>query len=308
MKRKILSILLLSIMITAILLTGCSGGKNTVASAAEWAIVLDSNIEHVSNIEGFLNENCGLTVGFSGEIHYSNDQGQTWPEGENSSMCRFCLDIIDENLAWSGGNGNQVRVTKDGGKTWGEVTDINLDGMHLGIDFLDDKVGWITSRKKCASTNDGGLTWTELALPEERSNIAAIRLRTPEDGYFMDTKGILYITTDGGLTWTSKDMNFESYGVIDEKGNPGIYKSNLALAAICFTDENNGIVIFTGIVPGEGTKTFYLTTDDGGDSWISEEFKPKEDFDANRVYFSGDGLYLTLGSNDGQLLVMKHEN
>lgn len=308
MKRKILSILLVCIMIVAILLTGCSGGKNTSASAAEWTIVLDSNIAHSSNIEGFLNENCGLTVGFGGEIHYSNDQGQSWPRSENSSMCRYCLDIVDEDLAWSGGNGNNVRVTKDGGKTWSEVTDINLNSIHLGIDFLDDKVGWIASRKKCASTNDGGATWTELTLPEDRGNIVAICLRTPEDGYFMTTKGILYITADGGLTWTSKDMNFESYGVIDEKGNAGLYTSNVSLADIYFSDEDNGVIIFSGIVSGEGTKTFCLTTNDGGESWTSEEFKPKDGFIANRVYFSNDGTYLTLGSNDKKLLVMKRED
>ena len=103
-------------------------------------------------------------------------------------------------------------------------------------------------------------------------------------------------------------MNIESYGVIDEKGKPGFYKKSVSLADICFTDEDNGIMIFSGIVPGEGTKAFCLTTNDGGESWTSEELKPKEGFIVNKVYISGDGLFLTLGSNDGQLLVMKRED
>ena len=308
MKRKIFSILLISTMITASLLTGCSGSKSTSAAAAKWAIVVDSSITHPSNIEGFLNENYGLTVGFGGEIHYSNDQAKTWPEAENSSMCRYCLDIVDENLAWSGGNGYNVRVTKDGGKTWSEVSDINLSSMHLGIDFVDDKVGWIASTKKCAKTEDGAITWTELELPEDVKGIAAICLRTPEDGYLLANNGLFYTTADGGSTWKNKDLNIESYGVIDEKGKPGFYKKSVSLADICFTDEDNGIMIFSGIVPGEGTKAFCLTTNDGGESWTSEELKPKEGFIVNKVYISGDGLYLTLGSNDGQLLVMKRED
>ncbi|NLO09138.1 MAG: hypothetical protein GX129_04625 [Clostridiales bacterium] len=308
MKTKILSILLVSIMVVGILLTGCSGSKKTSASAAKWATVVDSSIAHSSNIEGFLNENCGLTVGYGGEIHYTNDQGETWSEAENSSMCRYSLDIVNEKLAWSGGNGNNVRMTKDGGKTWSAVTDINLGGMHLGIDFLDDKNGWIASNKKCAKTNDGGITWTELELPEDLKGIAAICLRTTEDGYLLANNGLFYITGDGGSTWTNMDLDMESFGVVDEKGNPGLYKKSVSLADICFTDEDNGIIIFSGIVPGEGTKGFCLTTNDGGESWTSEKLEPKEGFVVNRVYISGDGLYLTLGSNDGQLLVMKRED
>ena len=82
----------------------------------------------------------------------------------------------------------------------------------------------------------------------------------------------------------------------------------MALADICFTDNDNGIIVFSGIVPGEGTKAFCLTTNDGGESWTSEELEPKEDFTVNKVYISSDGMYLTLGSNDSKLIVMKREN
>jgi photosystem II stability/assembly factor-like uncharacterized protein len=308
MMRKILGILLILIMLVSVLLTGCSKKDGASANAVKWSTVVDNKITHPSNIEGFLNESYGITIGYGGEIHYSYDQGQSWPESENSSMCRFCLDIVDENLAWCGGNGNDVRVTKDGGKTWSEVTDVNLNGMHLSIDFVDDKMGWIASNKRCSVTKDGGVTWTELALPEDIKSIAAISLRTSENGYLLTNSGLLFMTADGGSTWSSKDLNLESYGVIDEKGNPGLFKKNMALADICFTDDDNGIIVFSGIVPGEGTKAFCLTTNDGGESWTSEELEPKEDFTVNKVYISSDGMYLTLGSNDSKLIVMKREN
>lgn len=309
MKKKVLSILLVSIMIIASLLTGCSGSKKTLASAAaKWSMVLDTTITHPSSLEGFLNENYGISIGFGGEIHYTNDQGQTWPESKNSSRCRFCLDIIDENLAWSGGNGKNVRVTKDGGKTWSEVTDLDLKGYHFDMDFIDDKMGWIVTNKRGSVTKDGGITWTELALPEEIKGIAAIRLRTSEDGYLLTNNGLLFTTTDGGTTWSSRDLNFESFGVIDEKGNPGLFSQKVTLAEICFTDDDNGIIVFSGVVPGEGAKVFCLTTNDGGENWTSEKLELREGFAASKVYISGDGLYLTLGSSDGQILLLKREN
>ncbi|NLP15511.1 MAG: hypothetical protein GX379_00505 [Clostridiales bacterium] len=307
MIRKVLSIILVINIIAVMLLAGCSGGKRTTASAAKWSVVVDTDIKHSSNIEGFFNESYGLTVGFGGEIHYTYDGGETWPDSVNSSMCRYCLDIVDENLAWTGGNGNNVRVTKDGGRTWSEVSDAKLNSIHLDIDFVDENTGWVATNKKCAVTIDGGSTWTEMNLPEDLKSIATISLRTSEDGYILSTNGMLFITSDGGSTWSSKDIELEKYGVIDEKGKPGLYKSNVALADINFSDEDNGIIVFSGIVPGEGTKTYCLTTNDGGESWVSEELKPKEGFIANKIYISDDGNYLTLGSNDSKLIVLKRE-
>ncbi|NLK99241.1 MAG: hypothetical protein GX271_01110 [Clostridiales bacterium] len=94
MMKKLINILLVSIIITLMLLTGCSKNKETSAPAAKWDTVVDSSIVHSSIIEGFHNENFGLTVGFDGEIYYTNDQGKTWAEAENSSKCLYCLDIV----------------------------------------------------------------------------------------------------------------------------------------------------------------------------------------------------------------------
>ena len=53
---------------------GCGGGK--------WQEVKTVTIEHKSNIGGFESPNFGITVGYSGEVHYSNDGGETWTENK----------------------------------------------------------------------------------------------------------------------------------------------------------------------------------------------------------------------------------
>ena len=75
-----------------------SPAQSTPTPESSWTVVLDTKISHKTNIAGFLNENYGITVGYNGEIHYTNDGGKTWPNSKNSSMCRFCLDIVNENL------------------------------------------------------------------------------------------------------------------------------------------------------------------------------------------------------------------
>ena len=274
---------------------------------SSWSVVKETKISHETNIEGFLNEEYGITVGYGGEIHYSSDGGQTWPESENSSMCRFCLDIVNENLAWCGGNGYNVRVSSDGGKTWSAVSDISLNGAHSNIDFVDDTTGWITSLTKCVVTKDAGVTWADLTLPEDLKGIAAICLRTPDDGYMLSHDGLFFTTSDGGATWSKQDLGIENYEIVDTKNNPGIMKNNVALADISFSDKDNGVIVFTGVKTGEGYKTWCLTTDDGGATWASELITPVEGFSPTKVFISGDGKYLTLGTYNKQVIVMKRK-
>lgn len=317
MKRQFYCSILAITLIFVVLMVGCSSDmsadqtaesiKNKPPLESSWSVVLETNISHKTNIEGFLNEEYGLTVGYGGEIHYTNDGGQTWPDAENSSMCRFCLDIVNENLAWCGGNGSNVRVSSDGGKTWSAVSDVSLGGGHSNIDFIDETTGWITSLTKCAVTNDAGVTWTDLTLPEDVKGIAAVCLRTVDDGYMLSHDGLFFTTSDGGATWSKQDLGIKNYEIEDTKNNPGINKSNIALADISFSDKDNGIIVFTGVKTGAGYKTWSLTTDDGGATWTSELITPVEGFSPTKVFISGDGNYLTLGTNNKQVIVMKRK-
>lgn len=269
-----------------------------------WSKVSDFSITHASNIAGFLNDQFGITVGYSGEVHYSNDAGQTWLEGENSSMCLFCLDIVDENIAWAGGNGDNVRITRDGGKTWTEVSDVALGTTHSNIDFVDDTTGWIATLSKLAATQDGGQTWTEMALPEDGASIAAICLRTAEDGYLLTPEGMLFTTSDGGTTWSGQDLGLADYHIVNQKQEVALNKSNIAIADISFSDENNGSIVFTSILSEGGYATYVLTTTDGGQSWESELLS---DIGINpaKVFLSGDSNFLTLSDFTNNTVVMK---
>ena len=281
--------------------------ESTAPLDSDWTLVVDNVISHQTYICGFLNDQEGVTVGYGGEIHYTADGGKSWPQAQNNSACRFSVDIVDENLMWCGGNGGNVRVSKDGGKTWSAVTDINLGGMHSCIDFLDDTTGWIATINKIAATKDGGMTWTEIAAPKEAKGIGSVCLRTPEDAYLLSNNGLFFVTDDGGATWNQYELDFDQYGIMaDLKGTPGLYKSTIALADISFTDENNGVMIFTGTKPGKGYETWSLTTTDGGKTWDSRVFPTVEEFSATKVFLTNDGKYLTLGDNYNHIMVYQH--
>jgi len=280
----------------------------TPAPDPEWTVVNDLMVEHPSNIEGFLDENLGITAGYAGEVHYTVDGGRTWPRAENESMCRFCIDIMDENTAWTGGNGGNVRLTKDGGKTWTAVSDINLGSVHTHICFVDDSTGWVCNISGFASTSDGGATWTEMVKPEGAGDIAAINLRTASDGYLLTRDGLLFITNDGGQTWSEKDLGFEDLKLTDGKNKTGyLYKNSVSNAEIRFADENTGFVVVTGIVPGEGAKVFYLKTADGGDTWTVSDLQPIAGINPNSIFITKDGQWMTLSSAQKHIVVLRHE-
>lgn len=283
-----------------------SPDQTPAAAGSGWDVVLTMAISQPANMVGFLNEKQGITVGYAGEIHYTDDGGQTWPQAENNSLCRFCLDIVDSNIVWSGGNGNNVRMSNDGGKTWNAVTDIDLGGAHTNISFVDNTTGWIASLNKLAATADGGKTWKELVVPDGASGIAAICLRTPKDGYLLAHNGLFFITADGGATWSKQDLGFANYKIADQKKQPSLYKTNNALADISFTDEKSGTIVFIGLIPGEGNHAWCLTTADGGETWKSEMI-PQTGFSPNKLFLSKDGKYLTLCSNTNQTVVLKRE-
>lgn len=130
MKKRYICTIMTVIFTAILILGGCSSHKAsapTVAaeatptllpevsaapSASNWTVVVENKIGHRNYIGGFLDDTFGITVGYSGEIHYTNDGGQTWPKAQNSSACRYSLDIVDENLAWCGGNAFQHRFRR----------------------------------------------------------------------------------------------------------------------------------------------------------------------------------------------------
>ena len=263
--KNILSIIGVSIL--SLGLIGCGGITEAKTKETNWDIVktVENTKANANNIGGFLNENFGITVGYAGEVHYTNDGGAKWPKGTNQSLCRFGLEIINENLAWNCGNGANVRKTTDNGKTWQKVTDFGESRPNhcRYLSFLDENTGWIAAPKKLGSTTDGGQTWLTLTLPSDIKEIAAIDLLDKNTGYLVETNNKLYITNDGGLTWVSKPINIDNLDNI-------IWSTNVSI--IRFADKENGTFFYYGT----DKKLKCSITKNSGDTWEEE---PMTDID-----------------------------
>jgi photosystem II stability/assembly factor-like uncharacterized protein len=257
-----------------------------------WELVASSRPNGTTFAAGFDSESYGLTVGYSGDVRYTTDGGQTWARADNVSMCRFGLDIVDTRIAWHCGNGGAVRLSVDGGRTWskGGAYGPNQPNHCRFLSFLDDKTGWAATPSMLGMTTDGGQTWTDLVLPEGTDKIATIALRTPSDGYVLDLRGRLFATQDGGQTWTMHSLGLKDGQLLPTGVTP--------MAAMRFLDDRQGIVVYQ-----VARQVWAAQSTDGGQTWRHELIPGIEDVYA--FYLAHDGRLLTL-FDAAQVVVLQH--
>lgn len=288
---KIVLLAVCASVIAALSLAGCGSPQS------DWKVVgeCDVPLSNKSNVVGFLNDSFAISVGVGGAIQTTEDGGKTWAKAQNQSLCRFCLDIVDRNLAWSGGNGSNIRVTKDGGKTWAVVTDRSLGSTHMSIDFIDGQTGWLASAKRVAATDDGGATWTEMSIPKGMDAIATLAIRSAKEGYLLTKTGTLQVTVDGGASWSAKSINLAKYGI---GGNA------LMAADMNFYDDKKGEIVFSGNKKN-GASVWILSTEDGGATWKSQRLPYPKNSTATEIYFASSGEYVTVTSMNKHVTVLK---
>jgi len=149
------------------------------------------------------------------------------------------------------------------------------DANYTDLTFINEMSGFAITEGFVAKTTDGGITWTQINLPEI-TPLKKIQFTDNQTGYIIggdNTFGILFKTTDGGQNWITKDLN------------------SLECPSGMFFLNNN-----TGFITG---KNLFIKTDDGGQTWTSlksDAFKMYQDveFKNEKEGFitSNNGIYL----------------
>ena len=236
---------------------------STTAQAGPWRQVAVHDVHQSVMAAGFLTEDYGITAGTAPGIMFTTtDGGKHWYQGTNQSDCRYGIDIVDAQVAWTSVGMMNVRHSTDGGANFLPVSDYGLgttQPFHT-ISFLDDTTGWIASLYMFGSTHDGGTTWTNVPQPAGLDAIASIDLIAPGTGFLLDFTGVLYFTGDNGANWTT-------VGKLD-LGGLVIPKAAYQMAAVRFSDRQHGLIVVSEDYQKGKVKAYH--TLDGGLTWTWE--------------------------------------
>ena len=251
---------------------------------SDWQIVNTIPLNKIRSLS-FPQKLTGYDAGDSGSVYKTTNGGSSFTQ-RNSPKLNTTIRALwffngDTGLTFT--SEAEIFKTSNGGVSW---TSINYsyvvpDSAYTWTSktfssafFTSNNVGYVggsayspsgISRAILHKTTDGGNTWTQLFIPNNKP-IEKIYFIDSLTG-FLCTNGNLLKTTNGGASWTS------SY-----------YYPNLYFSDITFINKDTGFVASNGL----------LKTIDGGTTWfaITTPFSFPSGIGSDQYGF----LYVTLGS------------
>jgi photosystem II stability/assembly factor-like uncharacterized protein len=207
---------------------------------------------------------------------WTDDGGQTWNDRTPQNIFSRWLGVhfLDGQKGWAlvadsaldGGSAWHVLRTVDGGLSWqayGMRVEPELAAMGeiAFFDFLDERQGWLSVRLHSGSafslgvlfsTQDGGQTWQQRAIPLGE----AVRFIDPQTGWTAGGAAgqDLYVTRDGGITWNAAAL-------VAVDSSPVFYSLPQ------FQDRLNGFIAITLADPGR-PRIEIFRTQDAGQTWL----------------------------------------
>lgn len=170
-----------------------------------------------------------------------------------------------------------VLISDDMGRTWNDIIVQGARGNELFIGFTSKKDGWMVSGHSRGvgsalnyvfQTSDGGKTWEEVGNPNDvySEHLTAAGFANKDIGflgfrYYSDYGPVIYWTKDRGQSWArlpvSLPEKFDEY-----RKNPlsPIFNGKEGLFPIAVKDKEL-----------EDIGTIYLTSKDGGLTWVYDE-------------------------------------
>jgi len=294
-----------------IMLTVLVGGCSEPSNSGSWEMVRSQSDDFTYREIHFANEIAGWIVGDNGRILKTIDGGSSWQTQSSGVTAKLWgISAVSQSIIWICGTNGTLIKTSDGGDNWQVLMQGDtLSGIYVDVVFIDQNIGWLSNNNgSILKTEDGGITWD---LSKKHSS-GGSRIFTFDPLTQYHVHGNLFRTFDGGITWDSltilrptnymisgasfpeKDHGFVT--MINGTGGmwieeyPVVSTSNggLSWQESQYLETGNGglwcgsfIDAQTGWVGGPNN---VFKTDDGGESFVSEEI-PDEFYPADMMFW-----------------------
>lgn len=175
-----------------------------------------------------------------------------------------------------------VLISDDMGKTWDDYEIQGGKGYDTKfIGFTSKNEGWIVSGGSAGvglsmnyvyQTSDGGKTWQGLGNPNElySEHVTGAGFSNQDIGfvgyrYYSDNGPVIYWTKDKGQSWERLSVSLpEKFNEFKKDPLSPIFNGKEGLFPISINDQNTG-----------EKGTVYLTSNDGGLTWVYDESKDR---------------------------------
>jgi photosystem II stability/assembly factor-like uncharacterized protein len=257
----------------------------TLDGWSQW-IPVNHDTTFINDAVVFLNRDTGFVAGNlaffqDGIIQKTMDGGITWDTTHISwTGCLTSLAVVDEHIAYTGGQDGAVLKTIDGGVTWFFASGINWPSDVFDLYFLNQDTGFaLDIGGPVYQTTDGAATWNLVHYTNHGQNYF------PNTGKFQfinDTLGfaasggggLVLKTIDGGNTWTELRVG----------------DTTMKVNSIFMLNKDIGCVV--------GDKGTIARTTNGGISWqiITQHNSDNKDF--LDIAFFSDSVGYIVGGRD----------
>lgn len=188
---------------------GTSEGSSlfkTTDGGTSWFKQGTTNYDFTGNLH-FFTPDYGIIAGENGTLETTNG-GNSWVKVNNTSLSKvqFINDTIGYAFSFGYYSYGKLYRTNDAGKNWTPVlTDTSNDLQYFN--FVNKDLGYVISRNIAKKTTDGGVTWTNLNIPNGGYNY--VKFYNDQLGFIYDDfNHFTYKTQNGGETWQIlEDLN-----------------------------------------------------------------------------------------------------
>ncbi|MBE0651520.1 MAG: photosystem II stability/assembly factor-like protein [Bacteroidales bacterium] len=212
---------------------------------------------------------------------------------------------IKKKYVWAVGdvdstNHGTILFSSDGGATWTQqgTNCAALSGISVSdVWAVDENTVWVIGNKDLIlKTTDGGLNWTQITPPDQKSNtdLNTISIVGKDDVWISTSNGQVFHSTDGGAHWTDLESD-----VLGNNFLQGIHAIDANVVYVAGNDNQSGFIARTtdggqtwdSIVPSPGLRSHppigiaatdinhvvvyggaahYMMTTNGGQSWVND--------------------------------------
>jgi photosystem II stability/assembly factor-like uncharacterized protein len=276
-----------------------------------------------------------IVAGSGGAVLSSTDFGNSWVNANpNTQETLSSINILNNIIYMCGFEGTFFKST-DMGNTFkmSYMVSGNKCIPSNGMQFLNENLAYAAGdRGQALKTNDAGVSWTQILLPDTLSNAVnnlGLYFINENVGFVVgkiaSNVDIIRKTTDGGQSWTNvqnlvqQNLNCISFaddmhGAVGGNKSAMLYTTDqgvswntsvvnitdqLAIKAIKFYDGLNGIAV---------GQTIILKTSDGGATWNKVDFSfPATLYSVycsgSIFYAAGDKYYVLKSTDNGNTWV-----